>query len=98
MAALVNDQGEIALDAVVMDTEQVSIIFSFTRAYFMVDVPMPAEFVDFLQAMMPDKARRELYTSIGFYKHGKTQLIRDLRGHLNQTDDQFIEAPGIRGL
>ena len=98
VAALVNDQGEITLDAVVMDTEQVSIIFSFTRAYFMVDVPMPAEFVDFLQAMMPDKARHELYTSIGFYKHGKTQLIRDLRGHLNQTDDQFIEAPGIRGL
>ena len=96
--ALVNDEGQIRVDAVVMDSDQASVIFSFTRAYFMVDVPMPAEFVDFLQGMMPDKARHELYTSIGFYKHGKTQLIRDLKSHLGQTDDAFVEAPGIRGL
>ncbi|WP_420550764.1 bifunctional isocitrate dehydrogenase kinase/phosphatase [Litorivicinus lipolyticus] len=96
--ALVNDDGEVRVDAVVMDSEQVSIIFSFTRAYFMVDVPMPTEFVDFLQAMMPDKARPELYTSIGFYKHGKTELIRDMNHHLVRTDDAFVEAPGIRGL
>jgi len=98
VVALVNDGGSIRVDAVVMDSEQVSIIFSFTRAYFMADVPMPAEFVDFLQGMMPDKARHELYTSIGFYKHGKTQLIRDLNTHLRTTDDRFVEAPGIRGL
>lgn len=97
MVALVNQEGELAIDAVVMDTEQVSIIFSFTRAYFMVDVPVPTEFVDFLQAMMPDKARPELYTSIGFYKHGKTELIRDLHHHLAQSNDEFVEAPGIRG-
>ena len=98
VVALVNDDGQAKVDAVVMDTEQVSVIFSFTRAYFMVDVPVPTEFVDFLQAMMPDKARPELYTSIGFYKHGKTELIRDLHRHLNHSDDLFVEAPGIRGL
>ena len=98
VVALVNDEGGVRVDAVVMDSEQVSIIFSFTRAYFMVDVPMPTEFVDFLQAMMPDKARPELYTSIGFYKHGKTELIRDMNRHLARTDDAFVEAPGIRGL
>lgn len=98
VVALVNNEEQVRVDAVVMESDQVSIIFSFTRAYFMVDVPMPAEFVDFLQGMMPDKARHELYTSIGFYKHGKTQLIRDLKSHLKTTDDRFVEAPGIRGL
>ena len=37
------------LDTVLIETDEVSIIFSFTRAYFQVEVAVPREFVDYLQ-------------------------------------------------
>jgi isocitrate dehydrogenase kinase/phosphatase len=35
---------------------------------------------------------------LGLAKQGKTMFYRDLLFHLNHSDDQFVEAPGIRGL
>jgi isocitrate dehydrogenase kinase/phosphatase len=64
----------------------------------MVDVPVPAEFIGFLKRILPGKHIAELYTSIGFYKHGKSEFYRALINHLATTDDQFIMAPGIRGM
>lgn len=90
--------GGIQADAVITDEAEVSIIFSFTRSYFMVDVPVPAEFVGFLQRILPGKHIAELYTSIGFYKHGKSEFYRALINHLATTDDRFIMAPGVRGM
>ena len=43
----------IEADALITDEAEVSIIFSFTRSYFMVDVPVPAEFVNFLKRILP---------------------------------------------
>ena len=88
----------IVADALITDEAQVSIIFSFTRSYFMVDVPVPAEFVGFLKRILPGKHVAELYTSIGFYKHGKSEFYRALINHLASTDDRFIMAPGVRGM
>ncbi|WP_443695582.1 bifunctional isocitrate dehydrogenase kinase/phosphatase [Pseudomonas sp.] len=88
----------IQIDALITDEADVSIIFSFTRSYFMVDVPVPAEFIGFLKRILPGKHIAELYTSIGFYKHGKSEFYRALINHLATTDDQFIMAPGIRGM
>ena len=88
----------IQIDALITDEAQVSIIFSFTRSYFMVDVPVPAEFVGFLKRILPGKHIAELYTSIGFYKHGKSEFYRALINHLATTDDRFIMAPGVRGM
>ncbi|AZF59468.1 bifunctional isocitrate dehydrogenase kinase/phosphatase [Pseudomonas sp. R11-23-07] len=88
----------IQIDALITDEAEVSIIFSFTRSYFMVDVPVPAEFIDFLKRILPGKHIAELYTSIGFYKHGKSEFYRALINHLATTDDQFIMAPGVRGM
>lgn len=88
----------IEVDALITDEAEVSIIFSFTRSYFMVDVPVPAEFVGFLKRMLPGKHIAELYTSIGFYKHGKSEFYRALINHLASTDDRFIMAPGVRGM
>lgn len=97
--AIVNREGEgIRLDAAIVDEAEVSIIFSFTRSYFMVRVAYPAEFVNFLQRILPRKDISELYTSIGFYKQGKTEFYRNLRRHLETTDDRFMMAPGIRGM
>ena len=86
------------VDAVITDPDEVSVVFSFTRSYFMVDVPVPVDFVAFLQTLMPAKQRHELYTAIGFYKHGKTEFVRLFNRHLAQSDDQFVIAPGIKGL
>jgi isocitrate dehydrogenase kinase/phosphatase len=88
----------IVADALITDEAEVSIIFSFTRSYFMVEVPIPAEFIGFLKRIMPGKHIAELYTSIGFYKHGKSEFYRALINHLATTDDCFIMAPGVRGM
>ena len=88
----------IEADAVITDEAEVSIIFSFTRSYFMVDVPVPAEFVNFLKRILPGKHIAELYTSIGFYKHGKSEFYRALINHLASTEDRFVMAPGVRGM
>ncbi len=91
------DDGIVA-DALITDEAEVSIIFSFTRSYFMVEVPIPAEFVGFLKRILPGKHIAELYTSIGFYKHGKSEFYRALIDHLANTDDRFVMAPGVRGM
>ena len=88
----------ICVDALITDESEVSIIFSFTRSYFMVRVGYPAEFIGFLRKILPGKHIAELYTSIGFYKHGKSEFYRALISHLANCDDRFIMAPGVRGM
>lgn len=96
---LINIEGQgVRFDAAITDEAEVSIIFSFTRSYFMVRVAYPAEFISFLQRILPRKHLWELYTSIGFYKQGKTEFYRSLMRHLEETDDRFMMAPGIRGM
>ena len=88
----------IQIDTLITDEAEVSIIFSFTRSYFMVRVDIPAEFIGFLKRILPGKHIAELYTSIGFYKHGKSEFYRSLINHLASTDDKFVMAPGVRGM
>ncbi|WP_138737184.1 bifunctional isocitrate dehydrogenase kinase/phosphatase [Pseudomonas putida] len=88
----------IEANGLITDEAEVSIIFSFTRSYFMVDVPVPAEFVNFLKRILPGKHIAELYTSIGFYKHGKSEFYRALINHLAGSEDRFVMAPGVRGM
>jgi len=99
MIALIHDEERgIVADALITDEDEVSIIFSFTRSYFMVDVPVPADFVGFLKSILPGKHIAELYTSIGFYKQGKSEFYRALIAHLASSDEQFVMAPGVRGM
>ena len=96
---LLHREGQgIQIDTLITDESEVSIIFSFTRSYFMVRVDIPAEFIAFLKRILPGKHIAELYTSIGFYKHGKSEFYRALINHLANTDDRFIMAPGVRGM
>ena len=90
--------GRLHLDTVLIEPDEVSILFSFTRAYFQVDVPVPGEFVDYLQALMPQKPESELYATIGFFKHGKTAFFRALNLQVAKREDRFIIAPGVRGM
>ena len=99
MLPLLHREGKgIQIDTLITDEAEVSIIFSFTRSYFMVRVDIPAEFIGFLKRILPGKHIAELYTSIGFYKHGKSEFYRSLINHLASTDDKFVMAPGVRGM
>ena len=98
LLALTNPAGRIVVDAVLTTEEEASIVFSFTRSYFMVETERPAELVSFLSELMPRKPVAELYNAIGYNKHGKTELYRDLLRHLASSADRFEIAPGIRGM
>jgi len=95
---LLHEDGKIYVDTLILNPNDVSIIFSFTRSYFMAEVETPSAVVRFLHTLMPQKATEELYNSIGFNKHGKTELYRSFLEHLATTDDPFEMAPGIRGM
>ncbi len=90
--------GKLFLDTVLVEPIQISVLFSFTRAYFMVDMEVPSAYVQFLRSLMPRKPRSEIYTILGLQKHGKNLFYRDFLHHLKYSSDQIQEAPGIRGL
>ncbi len=94
---VLNEEGLLSLDAIVLEEEQLDVLFSLSRAYFMVDMPVPSGYVKFLRRMMPTKARAELYTMLGLGRQGKTLFYRDLRQHLLHSEDAFVPAPGIQG-
>ena len=95
---LQNGRGELYLDALLLDADQLIILFSFARAYFFVDMEVPAACVSFLRQLMPRKPRAELYMCVGLAKQGKTMFYRDLFYHLKHSSDRFAVAPGIKGM
>ncbi len=90
--------GRLYVDTILLDAWRISLLFSLSRAYFLVDMEVPSGYVHFLRSIMPVKPRSELYTMLGLGKQGKTMFFRDLLAHLRHSNDQFIIAPGIRGL
>ncbi len=90
-------EGRIEIDAVLLDPSLINMLFSLSRAYFMVDMEVPSGYVGFLRSMAPRRAPSELYTMIGLGKQGKTEFVRELRQHLHHSRDEFVEAAGIRG-
>jgi len=96
--AFKNTEGGVIVDAVMMNESAVSILFSFTRSYFHVDLDHVGEAVVFLKTILPRKPVSELYTVLGRAKQGKTERYRELFRHLQQSTDQFVHAPGERGL
>ncbi|HLF55291.1 MAG TPA: bifunctional isocitrate dehydrogenase kinase/phosphatase [Thermoanaerobaculia bacterium] len=96
--ALTNPEGEIVVDAALLASSEVSQVFSFTRSYFHVDVRQPYETVRFLKSILPAKPIAELYIAIGYNKHGKTELYRDLLRHFAECDEPFVVARGDEGM
>jgi isocitrate dehydrogenase kinase/phosphatase len=93
-----NARGELYLDALLLDADQLIVLFSFARAYFFVDMEVPAAYVSFLRQLMPKKPRAEMYMAVGLAKQGKTMFYRDLFYHLKHSSDNFAIAPGIKGM
>ncbi|WP_116125819.1 bifunctional isocitrate dehydrogenase kinase/phosphatase [Lewinella sp. IMCC34183] len=92
----------ILIDALLLEADQVVSIFSYHRSYFLADISVPSDMVDFLNTFMPSKQVSELYNAIGFEKHGKTVFYRELLRHLKRTrkeeSERFVSAPGIAGM
>ena len=95
---IVHDDAGLRVDAVLTASDDASVVFSFTRSYFHVELECPRAMVDFLRSLMPRKPIDELYTSLGYHKHGKTELVRALLQHMETHDARFEVAEGDKGL
>ncbi|WOI44395.1 bifunctional isocitrate dehydrogenase kinase/phosphatase [Acidovorax sp. BLS4] len=90
--------GRLVIDAALFGEDDLQMLFSFARAYFMVDMEIPSAYVQFLRSLMPRKPRAELYNALGLAKQGKTLFYRDFLHHLRYSSDRFRIAPGIKGM
>ena len=90
--------GKLVIDAALFGEDDLLILFSFARAYFMVDMGIPSAYVVFLRSMMPRMPRAEIYNALGLAKQGKTLFYRDFLYHLRHSTDKFRIAPGIKGM
>jgi isocitrate dehydrogenase kinase/phosphatase len=95
---LQDDAREIYVDTALLRRKDVSIVFSFSRAYFMVDMEVPSAYVTFLTSIMPGKSQVDLYAMLGLQKQAKTLFYRELHHHMNHSQDNFQVAPGVRGM
>ena len=93
-----SDTGPLVIDAVLFGEDDLLILFSFARAYFMVDMGIPSAYVQFLRSLMPRMPRAEIYNALGLAKQGKTLFYRDFLQHLRHSTDKFRIAPGIKGM
>ncbi|MBK9050426.1 MAG: bifunctional isocitrate dehydrogenase kinase/phosphatase [Chloroflexi bacterium] len=96
--AMLNDEQGIYVDSVLCDENSISILFSFARSYFHVDTQRPFDLVQFIRSLIPQKRSAEIYISLGYNKHGKTELYRNMLQHSAQSAAQFEIAPGQRGM
>jgi isocitrate dehydrogenase kinase/phosphatase len=97
--ALLHPEGGVTLDALLLDADAVSVVFSYTRSAFHVLADRPGEIVAFLKSILPSKPEVDLFTAIGHFKHGKTVLYRDVCRHTDECrEDRFRIAPGTQGM
>ena len=95
---LISTERGIVVDAVLMTENEASIVFGFSWSYFRVEAPHPRAMIEFLRTIMPLKRVDELYTAIGFNKHGKTELYRSLMAELERPEARFAFAEGDEGM
>lgn len=98
LAVAHNAEGRLIIDAALFEPKQISVLFSFARAYFLVDMPVPSGYVRFLKEMLPMRSDGDFYTLLGLHKQGKNIFWREFTQHLQYSNDQFILAPGVKGL
>jgi isocitrate dehydrogenase kinase/phosphatase len=95
---VLHQEDGLTLDAALLTADDASVVFSFTRSYFQVEVDRAFEVVQFLRTLIPHKPVSELYISIGYNKHGKTELFREIQEHLRGSRERFEVARGDRGM
>jgi isocitrate dehydrogenase kinase/phosphatase len=93
-----DESGRIYIDTILFSADLIATLFSYTRAYFLVDMEAPSAYAEFVKSVLPHKPVSELYTMVGLQKQGKTLFYRDFLHHLRHSTDRFVAAPGIKGL
>ncbi len=93
-----NEKGQLFIDTLLIGEKELSVVFSYSQAYFMIEHQVPSSIIAFLQTILPERNRSELYSAIGFHKQGKSDFYRHFLHHLRHSNDEFIVAPGIRGM
>ena len=90
--------GQLTIDTVLHTEDDIVMLFSYARAYFLVEMQVPSAYVHFLRTLMPRKPRAEIYSAVGLHKQGKNSFYRDLLHHLRHSSDRFRIAPGVKGM
>lgn len=93
-----NSHHELVVDAALFEAQQIAVLFSFARAYFLVEMDVPSGYVNFLQSMLPMRSKGDLYNMLGLGKQTKNIFWREFITHLRYSQDKFILAPGVKGL
>jgi isocitrate dehydrogenase kinase/phosphatase len=97
--ALVSTAAGVRADAVLTNTDQVSLLFGYARNAFHADLPTVGDTVLFLEHLMPHKPVGEIYSVLGRLKQGKTERYRHLFRHLAQhPQERLVHADGERGM
>lgn len=94
---LIHGDSGIYADTVLLRESEASTVFSFAYSYFFVDVERYDALIEFLKSIMPHAELAELYTSLGYHRHGKTEFYRDLHRFVHVSKEQFVIAPGREG-
>ena len=94
---LYNDESGIYIDSVLFDAADVNNIFGFSYSYFLVDVKLPNQLINFLRTILPEKPYSDLFNSFGFIRQGKTEFYSDLHRYVHISKEKFEFAPGQEG-
>ena len=94
---VVHDDTGVHVDAALLTEPAASRLFSYARSYMHALSERPAEVVAFLKSMLPVKPVAELYTSLGYSQHGKTNLFRALYRHMEHSNTRFEHSRGAPG-
>ena len=97
MIPLRNGEMGVYVDTVLLREAEVSIVFSFAYSYFSVDVEQYDALIELLRSILPHADMAELYSSLGYNRHGKTEFYRDLHRFVHVSREQFVIAPGLEG-
>ncbi|MGM3174370.1 bifunctional isocitrate dehydrogenase kinase/phosphatase [Dickeya lacustris] len=92
------EHGTLFIDTCLTHPADASIVFGFARSYFMVYAPLPCALVAWLRDILPGKTTAELYLAIGCQKHSKTEYYREYLNFIARTREQFVSAPGVKGM
>ena len=94
---LYNGSSGVFVDTVLLAEAEVSKVFSFAFSPFHVLIERHDLLIDFLRSILPEKPVAELYISIGYNRHGKTEFYRDLHRFVHRSRQRFVIAPGKEG-
>ncbi len=95
---IVHNASGVHVDAVLLAETATSRLFSYARSYMHVMSCKPAAVISFLKSMLPVKPVAELYTSLGYSQHGKTNLFRALFRHMEHSNSRFERTRGAAGM